>query len=132
MGGTSADMSVVQELAPAQTTPTTVGNLPIIVPVVSVTAIGAGGGSVVWVDGQGLPKVGPHSADAQPGPACYAAGGTEATITDVMSSSPDTGSDRNAIHQPIDQRIAVDRLGDRLAHASVAQRVGKQQFAVGR
>ena len=82
MGGTSADMSVVQELEPAQTTRTTVGHLPITVPVVSVTAIGAGGGSIVWVDEQGLLKVGPHSAGASPGPACYAAGGTEATVTD--------------------------------------------------
>jgi len=82
MGGTSADMSVVQELEPAQTTRTTVGHLPIIVPVVSVTAIGAGGGSIVWVDAQGLLKVGPHSAGASPGPACYGAGGTEATVTD--------------------------------------------------
>ena len=82
MGGTSADMSVVQELEPAQTTRTTVGHLPIIVPVVSVTAIGAGGGSIVWVDKQGLLKVGPHSAGASPGPACYAAGGIEATVTD--------------------------------------------------
>jgi N-methylhydantoinase A len=82
MGGTSADMSVVQELEPAQTTRTAVGYLPIIVPVVSVTAIGAGGGSIVWVDEHGLLKVGPHSAGASPGPACYAAGGTEATVTD--------------------------------------------------
>ncbi len=82
MGGTSADMSVVQELEPAQTTRTTVGQLPIIVPVVAVSAIGAGGGSVVWVDGQGLLKVGPHSAGASPGPACYARGGTDATVTD--------------------------------------------------
>ena len=82
MGGTSADMSVVQELEPAQTTRTTVGHLPIIVPVVSVTAIGAGGGSIVWVDPQGLLKVGPHSAGASPGPVCYGAGGTDATVTD--------------------------------------------------
>jgi N-methylhydantoinase A len=82
MGGTSADMSVVQELEPAQTTRTAVGYLPIIVPVMSVTAIGAGGGSIVWVDEHGLLKVGPHSAGASPGPACYAAGGTEATVTD--------------------------------------------------
>ena len=82
MGGTSADMSVVQELEPAQTTRTTVGHLPIIVPVVSVTAIGAGGGSIVWVDPQGVLKVGPHSAGASPGPVCYGAGGTDATVTD--------------------------------------------------
>jgi len=82
MGGTSADMSVVQELEPAQTTRTSVGHLPIIVPVVAVTAIGAGGGSIVWVDPQGLLKVGPHSAGASPGPACYGTGGTQATVTD--------------------------------------------------
>jgi len=82
MGGTSADMSVVQDLEPAQSTRTTVGALPIIVPVVAVTAIGAGGGSIVWVDAQGALKVGPHSAGASPGPACYGAGGTEATVTD--------------------------------------------------
>jgi len=82
MGGTSADMSVIQQLEPAQTTRTHVGGLPIIVPVVAVTAIGAGGGSIVWVDGQGLLKVGPHSAGASPGPACYGYGGTEATVTD--------------------------------------------------
>jgi N-methylhydantoinase A len=82
MGGTSADMSIVQALEPAQTTRTTVGNLPIIVPVVAVSAIGAGGGSVVWVDAQGMLKVGPHSAGAFPGPACYGQGGTEAAITD--------------------------------------------------
>ena len=82
MGGTSADMSVVQELEPTQTTHTSVGHLPIMVPVVAVTAIGAGGGSIVWVDAQGALKVGPHSAGASPGPACYGAGGTEATVTD--------------------------------------------------
>jgi N-methylhydantoinase A len=82
MGGTSADMSVIQEREPAQTTRTQIGGLPLIVPVVAVSAIGAGGGSIVWVDRQGALKVGPHSAGAVPGPACYGKGGTEATLTD--------------------------------------------------
>lgn len=82
MGGTSADMSVIQEREPAQSTRTQVGGMPLIVPVVAVSAIGAGGGSVVWVDRQGALKVGPHSAGAMPGPACYGKGGTEATLTD--------------------------------------------------
>lgn len=82
MGGTSADMSVIQEREPAQTTRTQVGGLPLIVPVVAVSAIGAGGGSIVWVDKQGALKVGPMSAGAVPGPACYGKGGTDATLTD--------------------------------------------------
>jgi N-methylhydantoinase A len=82
MGGTSADMSVIQERQPAQTTRTHIGGLPLIVPVVAVSAIGAGGGSIVWVDAQKRLKVGPHSAGASPGPACYGRGGTEPALTD--------------------------------------------------
>jgi N-methylhydantoinase A len=82
MGGTSADMSLIQDREPSQTTRTEVGGLPLIVPVVAVSAIGAGGGSIVWVDRQGALKVGPSSAGAAPGPACYGNGGTQATLTD--------------------------------------------------
>ncbi len=82
MGGTSADMSVIQDRQPAQTTRTHVGGLPLIVPVVAVSAIGAGGGSIVWVDAQKRLKVGPHSAGASPGPACYGRGGAEPALTD--------------------------------------------------
>ena len=82
MGGTSADMSVIQAGAPEHTTRTHVGEFPLIVPVVNVSAIGAGGGSIVWVDQQGVLKVGPQSAGASPGPVCYGKGGTEATVTD--------------------------------------------------
>ena len=119
MGGTSADMSVVQELEPAQTTRTTVGNLPIIVPVVSVTAIGAGGGSIVWVDGQGVLKVGPHSAGAQPGPACYAAGGIEATVTDcyVVAGYIDPA-------HFLGGRLALDVAAARRALETVADALG--------
>lgn len=82
MGGTSADMSVIQNGEPENTTRTHVGELPIIVPVVNVSAIGAGGGSIVWVDKQGVLKVGPQSAGASPGPVCYGRGGTQPTVTD--------------------------------------------------
>jgi N-methylhydantoinase A len=82
MGGTSADMSVIQQREPTQSMRTEVGGLPLIVPVVAVSAVGAGGGSIVWVDPQGALKVGPMSAGADPGPACYGAGGTDATLTD--------------------------------------------------
>lgn len=82
IGGTSADMSIIQKFEPSQTTHTTIGNLPLTVPVVAVSAIGAGGGSIVWIDDQGAMKVGPQSAGASPGPACYGRGGTEPTLTD--------------------------------------------------
>jgi N-methylhydantoinase A len=82
MGGTSADMSVIRQREPAQSMRTEVGGLPLIVPVVAVSAVGAGGGSIVWVDPQGALKVGPMSAGADPGPACYGLGGLDATLTD--------------------------------------------------
>lgn len=82
MGGTSADMSVIQNGEPENTTRTHVGELPIIVPVVNVSAIGAGGGSIVWVDDHGVLKVGPQSAGAAPGPVCYGRGGVQPTVTD--------------------------------------------------
>jgi N-methylhydantoinase A len=82
MGGTSADIAIVRAGAPEFTVSTFVGDFPLMMPVVNVGAIGAGGGSIVWVDAQGLLKVGPLSAGADPGPAAYGRGGTEPTVTD--------------------------------------------------
>lgn len=82
MGGTSSDIAVAVAGRPEFTTHTTIGGLPLILPVVAVTAIGAGGGSVIWVDDQGLLKVGPDSAGADPGPVAYGRGGTRPTVTD--------------------------------------------------
>jgi N-methylhydantoinase A len=64
-------------------TENTVGDFPVILPAVDVSAIGAGGGSIAWLDAEGVLKVGPTSAGARPGPACYGRGGTEATVTDA-------------------------------------------------
>src|SRR5262245_18151209 len=82
MGGTSADISICQNGVPEFTTSTFVGDFPLMMPVVNVGAIGAGGGSILWVDAQGVLKVGPTSAGADPGPAAYGRGGTDATVTD--------------------------------------------------
>src|SRR5262249_38487774 len=60
-----------------------VGDFPVIMPAIDVTSIGAGGGSVAWIDRDGVLKVGPHSAGARPGPACYGQGGADATVTDA-------------------------------------------------
>ncbi|MGN6768750.1 MAG: hydantoinase/oxoprolinase family protein [Rhizobiaceae bacterium] len=82
MGGTSCDVAVTQRGEPEYTTSTHVGGLPLMLPVVNVSAIGAGGGSIIWVDPQGVIKVGPRSAGGDPGPVCYGFGGTEPTVTD--------------------------------------------------
>ena len=84
VGGTSADIAVVENGRPRVSTSEHVGGVPVMMPVVGVTAIGAGGGSVAWVDDVGVPKVGPQSTGAHPGPACYGRGGTEATLTDAF------------------------------------------------
>lgn len=83
MGGTSADVSLIEEGRPERTTETTIGGVPVRVPTVDVTTVGAGGGSIAWVDDGGALRVGPDSAGADPGPACYHRGGTEATVTDA-------------------------------------------------
>ena len=64
-------------------TENTIGDYPVIMPAVDVSAIGAGGGSIAWTDAEGVLKVGPRSAGAVPGPACYGRGGQDATLTDA-------------------------------------------------
>jgi len=82
MGGTSVDIAVVNGEVP-YSTENTVGDFPVLLPAVDVSAIGAGGGSIAWLDAEGVLKVGPRSAGAYPGPACYGRGGTEPTVTDA-------------------------------------------------
>ncbi len=83
MGGTSADVALVRDLEPAQTHDKMVGGLPVRLPSVDISTVGAGGGSIAWFDRDGGLKVGPMSAGAAPGPACYGLGGDKATLTDA-------------------------------------------------
>lgn len=85
VGGTSADVAVIHDGTPAFGTGELVGEFPIYVPTVSVTSIGAGGGSIAWVDDFGVLKVGPESAGSDPGPACYGRGGERPTLTDAFA-----------------------------------------------
>ena len=82
-GGTSTDVSVVLGGEPTLTTEGTVGAYPSKIPMIDVVTVGAGGGSIAWISPEGTLKVGPQSAGADPGPLCYAKGGTEPTITDA-------------------------------------------------
>ena len=83
MGGTSTDVCLVVDGAPALSPETEVDGLPIRTPVLDIVTVGAGGGSLVWFDDGGMLRVGPRSAGAKPGPACYGRGGTEPTVTDA-------------------------------------------------
>jgi N-methylhydantoinase A len=83
MGGTSCDVSLVEGGDPTVTTEATVGDYPVATPTVDVHTVGAGGGSVAWVDEGGALRVGPRSAGADPGPACYGRGGEHPTTTDA-------------------------------------------------
>jgi N-methylhydantoinase A len=82
MGGTSFDVSLVVEGRPEITTETSLEGLPLLMPIVNIHTVGAGGGSVAFEEAGGL-RVGPRSAGADPGPACYGRGGTEPTVTDA-------------------------------------------------
>ncbi|HJU32026.1 MAG TPA: hydantoinase/oxoprolinase family protein [Hyphomicrobiaceae bacterium] len=83
IGGTSADISLIHNGEPGLTTNGRVGNWPIGLPMIDIVTIGAGGGSVARVSDAGALTVGPLSAGAVPGPACYGRGGTEPTVTDA-------------------------------------------------
>ena len=86
IGGTSADISVVPggDVRIMNPRDTNVGGYPILTPMIDLTTIGAGGGSIAYVDEGGAFRVGPRSAGANPGPACYGKGGSEPTVTDAQ------------------------------------------------
>lgn len=83
IGGTSSDIALISDGKPLLREEGLVDGFPIRVSMVDVNAIGAGGGSLAWIDGAGGLRVGPQSAGSNPGPACYALGGTQATVTDA-------------------------------------------------
>jgi N-methylhydantoinase A len=83
MGGTSTDVSLIVGGRASLTAEREVGGLPLRLPAVDLDTVGAGGGSIVWLDSGGAVRVGPESAGADPGPACYGRGGTRPTVTDA-------------------------------------------------
>ena len=115
MGGTSSDVSLIRGGTAERTTEATIDDRPIGVPVVDVTTVGAGGGSIAWVDAGGALRVGPRSAGASPGPACYGKGGTDPTVTDAAVALGYVGASTE-----LGGELSVDRDGavaalDRLA-----------------
>jgi len=115
MGGTSFDTTLVRDRRPRIAGRLKVAGLPTAINVIDVVSIGAGGGSVAWVDERGVPQVGPHSAGSTPGPVCYGRGGDRPTVTDaaLVSGIIDAGS-------YLDGRVTLDRD----AAARVIERYG--------
>ena len=84
MGGTSADVGIIRNGEQRHTTEYEIEwGVPAAIPLIDIRSIGAGGGSVAWIDAGGFLRVGPESARAEPGPACYGLGGTRPTVTDA-------------------------------------------------
>jgi N-methylhydantoinase A len=119
VGGTSADVSLIEAGKPLLSTEGVIDTYPLRTPMVDVTTIGAGGGSIAWVDASGGFRVGPHSAGADPGPACYGRGGTEATVTDASIVLGYLNPDYFA-----GGSLPLDRDASHRAVASFGERVG--------
>ncbi len=119
VGGTSADVSLIRQAKPTQVTERNLAGFPIRIPALDVNAVGAGGGSIAWIDRDGLLKVGPYSAGASPGPACYDRGGEDATVTDanvLLGRLPGDSllDGRMPINKSLSQK-SVNRLSDELS-----------------
>jgi N-methylhydantoinase A len=128
-GGTSTDVSLVEAGVPAFAASRTIADYPLHLPMVDVHVIGAGGGSIAWLDDAGALKVGPRSAGAVPGPVAYGQGGTEPTLTDANI----------ALHRldpvallggrmPLDAAAARGAIAERIA---APMRLSMEQAALG-
>ncbi|MSP67257.1 MAG: hydantoinase/oxoprolinase family protein [Alphaproteobacteria bacterium] len=124
MGGTSADVCLMRNYQAGVGYDRFIDGFPVRLPSLDINAVGAGGGSIAWFDRDGLLKVGPTSAGAVPGPACYGAGGEAATVTDanLILGRLSTGG-------LLGGRMTLDVAAARRAVAPIAQRLG---FAVER
>ena len=116
MGGTSTDISLVLDGRPQVTREAALDGIPIRIPVIDINAIGAGGGSIAWIDEGGALRVGPRSAEAVPGPACYGRGGAEPTVTDANLVLGRLGGDtRLGGELTLDAEAATRAIIDRIA-----------------
>lgn len=157
MGGTSTDVCLVEDLEVPVTSEQLIAGLPIRTPQIEINSVGAGGGSIAWVDSGGILKVGPGSAGAVPGPACYGQGGEEPTVTDANlaigrlasslklagSVALDEGLARKAVSRVAETfgmktevaaegivRIAVARMVSAIKEISVARGHDPREFAL--
>jgi len=142
MGGTSADVSIVRGGELVRSTEGEINDLPVNTPMIDINTVGAGGGSVAWIDEGGALRVGPESAGADPGPICYGEGGERPTLTDANlllgRLNPDAFLDgemelavertrerfREAIAEPLGEPVAEAALSVvEVANASLAREI---------
>jgi N-methylhydantoinase A len=141
MGGTSTDVCLVERGKPSLAAETEIDGLPVRTPVLDIVTVGAGGGSLIWIDDGGMLRVGPQSAGADPGPACYGKGGLRPTITDAHvargSIRPhaflgghmplDAEAARHSLEEAAGQlRMSVEELADsalRVADANIVRAI---------
>ena len=133
IGGTSADVSLLANGEPSVVHSRRLAGFPLRLPALDVNAVGAGGGSIAWIDRDGLLKVGPDSAGAVPGPACYGNGGLLATVTDanvVLGRLPDDSllDGRMTIRRDLAEE-AIDNLAEKLSMSREATALGVVQVA---
>ncbi len=119
MGGTSTDVCLVRGLTPVMTSDSMVGAFPVKVPQIDMHTVGAGGGSIAWLEVDGSLQVGPRSAGSSPGPAAYGLGGTEPTVTDA-----NVVLGRIAGSRRLGGSITLDPGKARGAVAALAARIG--------
>ena len=133
IGGTSADVSLLANGEPSVVHSRRLAGFPLRLPALDVNAVGAGGGSIAWIDRDGLLKVGPESAGAVPGPACYNKGGVLATVTDanvILGRLPDTSllDGRMTIRRDLAEE-AIDSLAEKLGMSREDTALGIVQVA---
>src|ERR1700741_4505619 len=128
MGGTSTDVALLQDGEARLAREAVVHGYPIKAPMLDIHTVGAGGGSIAYVDSGGLLKVGPRSAGADPGPACYGRGNSEPTVTDanvvLQTLNPvEILGGRMKVRQDL-SRAAIGRLGAALGMDAMATAQG--------
>jgi N-methylhydantoinase A/oxoprolinase/acetone carboxylase beta subunit len=138
MGGTSCDVCVVEDGQVRESAGREIGGRPLALPMVDIHTVGAGGGSIAWRDAGGALRVGPRSAGADPGPACYGRGGTEPTVTDANlvlghldPARPLAGGvalDAGAAHDAVERLARELGLGDARACAEGIVRVANTEM----
>ncbi len=116
MGGTTFDVSLIRDFRPELRNKSLLHSYTVRCPTIDIDSVGAGGGSIAWIDSGGGVRIGPESAGADPGPACYGRGGREATVTDcnLILGYIDAGSflggefklDVEAAHRVVEEKLA--------------------------
>src|SRR6476660_2020744 len=117
MGGTSTDVCLIAGGHAERTSERTIAGVPIRLPTVDLHTVGAGGGSIVWRDAGGALRVGPQSAGAEPGPACYGRGGAEPTVTDANLLLGQLDPDAPLAGGVMLDRTAAERAVAELGHS---------------